>query len=129
MTPASGARARRPARTGLGRGRRAADRAALNEFYRSNYPAMQDWAGRAVRAAKVLGDGPLLAAALAMPALADAMTGASERARSHRADAAALVDSLSDGEPRSALTRRSGWLPRSSTSTATPRPTSTPAVP
>ena len=71
---------------------------ALNEFYRSNYQAMHDWAGRAVSAAKVLGDAPLMAAALAMPALADAMTGASERARSHRADAAALVDSLSDGE-------------------------------
>jgi DNA-binding NarL/FixJ family response regulator len=71
---------------------------ALNEFYRSNYQAMQDWAGRAVSAAKVLGDAPLLAAALAMPALADAMTGASESARSHRADAAALVDSLSDDQ-------------------------------
>jgi ATP/maltotriose-dependent transcriptional regulator MalT len=71
---------------------------ALNEFYRSNYQAMHDWAGRAVSAAKVLGDAPLLAAALAMPALADAMTGASESARSHRADAAALVDSLSDGQ-------------------------------
>jgi DNA-binding NarL/FixJ family response regulator len=71
---------------------------ALNEFYRSNYQAMHDWAGRAVSAANVLGDAPLMAAALAMPALADAMTGASERARSHRADAAALVDRLSDGE-------------------------------
>jgi ATP/maltotriose-dependent transcriptional regulator MalT len=71
---------------------------ALNEFYRSNYQAMHDWAGRAVSAANVLGDAPLMAAALAMPGLADAMTGASERARSHRADAAALVDSLSDGE-------------------------------
>ena len=59
---------------------------------------MHDWAGRAVSAAKVLGDAPLMAAALAMPALADAMTGASERARSHRADAAALVDSLSDDQ-------------------------------
>jgi DNA-binding NarL/FixJ family response regulator/tetratricopeptide (TPR) repeat protein len=71
---------------------------ALNEFYRSNYQAMQDWARRAVSAANLLGDAPLMAAALAMPALAGAMTGASERARSRRADAAALVDSLSDGE-------------------------------
>src|SRR5512132_1606013 len=71
---------------------------ALNEFYRSNYQAMHDWAGPAVSAAAVLGDPPLMAAALAMPALADAMTGMGDRARSHRADAAALVDSLSDDE-------------------------------
>jgi DNA-binding CsgD family transcriptional regulator len=44
-----------------------------------------------------------------MPALADAMTGAGERARSHRARAAALVDRLSDDE----LSRRidaAAWL-------------------
>ncbi len=39
-----------------------------------------------------------MAAALAMPALADAMTGPTETARSHRAEAAALVDGLSDDE-------------------------------
>jgi DNA-binding NarL/FixJ family response regulator/tetratricopeptide (TPR) repeat protein len=71
---------------------------ALNEFYRSKYQSMHDWAARAVSAAKALGDAPLTAAALAMPSLADAMTGASERAQPHRADAAALVDSLSDDE-------------------------------
>jgi ATP/maltotriose-dependent transcriptional regulator MalT len=70
----------------------------LNEFYRSRYEAMHDWAERAVSAAKVLGDAPLMAAALAMPALAHAMTGPPERARSHRAEAAALVDGLSDDE-------------------------------
>ncbi len=70
----------------------------LNEFYRSRYEAMHDWADRAVSAAKVLGDAALLAAALAMPALADAMTGPPETARSHRAEAAALVDGLSDDE-------------------------------
>ena len=70
----------------------------LNEFYRSRYGAMHDWAWRAVGAAKRLGDGPLLAAALAMPALAHAMTGSTETARFHRAEAAALVDRLSDEE-------------------------------
>jgi ATP/maltotriose-dependent transcriptional regulator MalT len=70
----------------------------LNEFYRSRYEAMHDWAARAVRAAKVVGDPPLLAAALAMPALADAMTGPTETARSSRAKAAAVVDQLSDEE-------------------------------
>jgi DNA-binding NarL/FixJ family response regulator len=39
-----------------------------------------------------------MAAALAMPALADAMTGPPETARSHHAEAAALVDGLSDEE-------------------------------
>ena len=47
----------------------------LNEFYRSRYEAMHHWAGRAVGDAKMLGDAALMAAALAMPALADAMTG------------------------------------------------------
>ncbi len=46
----------------------------LNEFYRSRYEAMHDWAGRAVGAAKLLGDAALMAAALVMSALADAMT-------------------------------------------------------
>ncbi|HEU6446100.1 MAG TPA: LuxR C-terminal-related transcriptional regulator, partial [Gaiellaceae bacterium] len=70
----------------------------LNEFYRSRYEAMHHWAGRAVDDAKVLGDAALMAAALAMPALAEAMTGPPETARSHRAEAAALVDGLSDDE-------------------------------
>jgi len=82
---------------------------ALNEFYRSKYESMHDWAERAVSAAEVLGDAPLTAAAFARLALADAMTGAGERAQSHRADTAALVESLSDEE----LSRRldaAAWL-------------------
>jgi ATP/maltotriose-dependent transcriptional regulator MalT len=82
---------------------------ALNEFYRSKYHSMSEWAQRAVSAAQVLGDPPLTAAALAMPALACAMTGAGEQARSHRAGAASLVDSLPDTE----LSRRldaAAWL-------------------
>lgn len=82
---------------------------ALNDFYRSKYQAMQAWAQRAAGAAEVLADPPLVAAALAMPALADAMTGAGERAQAHCAAAAALVDSLSDDE----LSRRldaAAWL-------------------
>jgi DNA-binding CsgD family transcriptional regulator len=82
---------------------------AVNEFYRSHYQLMHEWAARAVSAAQVLGDPALTAAALAMPALADAMTEAGDRARFHHADAAALVDSLSDDE----LSRRldaAAWL-------------------
>jgi ATP/maltotriose-dependent transcriptional regulator MalT len=70
----------------------------LNEFYRSRYEAMHDWAARAVSAATELGDAVLLAAALAKSALADAMTGPPEAARSHRAEGAELVDGLSDEE-------------------------------
>ncbi len=70
----------------------------LNEFYRSRYGAMHDWARRAVGAAKSLGDGPLLAAALAMPALAHGIAGSTQTGRFHRAEAAALVDGLSDEE-------------------------------
>jgi len=81
----------------------------LNEFYRSRYEAMHCWAGRAVSAARVVGDQALLAAALAMPALADAMTGQTKTARSHHAEAATVVDRLSDDE----LSRRpdaASWL-------------------
>jgi ATP/maltotriose-dependent transcriptional regulator MalT len=70
----------------------------LNEFYRSRYESMHDWAGRAVSAARALGDPALLAAALSMPAFAHATTGPTDRARSHCAEAAALVDQLSDDE-------------------------------
>jgi DNA-binding NarL/FixJ family response regulator len=59
---------------------------------------MHDWAARAVSAAKELGDAALMAAALAKSALADAMTGPPETARSHRAEAAELVDGLADEE-------------------------------
>ena len=81
----------------------------LNEFYRSRFEEMHDWAGPAVTAAKVLEDPTLLAAALAMPALAEAMTGPTETARAHRAEAAALVDGLSD-EELSLRLDGAGWL-------------------
>jgi ATP/maltotriose-dependent transcriptional regulator MalT len=71
---------------------------ALNGFYRTDYQSMQDWAQPAVDAAKRIGDPPLTAAAVAMLALADAMTGAGERFEAHLSEAATLVDSLSDDE-------------------------------
>jgi DNA-binding NarL/FixJ family response regulator len=46
----------------------------------------------------MLGDAALTAAALAMPTLAEAMTGPTKTARSHHAEAAALIDGLSDEE-------------------------------
>jgi ATP/maltotriose-dependent transcriptional regulator MalT len=81
----------------------------LNEFYRSRFEAMRDWANRAVSEAKTLGDSVLMAAALVMPALASAMTGPTDQARADRAEAAALVDSLSDDE-LSRRTDAAAWL-------------------
>jgi ATP/maltotriose-dependent transcriptional regulator MalT len=81
----------------------------LNEFYRSRYEAMRDWAAPAVSAAKEVGDAALIAAAAVMPAFADAMTGPTEIARSRRAHAAALVDELSDDE-LSLRPDAAGWL-------------------
>jgi hypothetical protein len=81
----------------------------LNEFYRSRYEAMRDWAAPAVSAAKEVGDAALIAAAAVMPAFADAMTGPTQTARSRRAQAAALVDELSDDE-LSLRPDAAGWL-------------------
>jgi len=81
----------------------------LNEFYRSRYDAMHDWATRALAAAKEVDDPALIAAALVMRAFASALTGPTRIARSRRAEATALVDRLADVElaPRSDV---AGWL-------------------
>jgi DNA-binding NarL/FixJ family response regulator len=71
---------------------------AVNAVWRARYDTVHEWAERAVEAARRLRDTPLIAAALAELALADSITGAAERAESQRAEAAALVDSLSDDE-------------------------------
>jgi ATP/maltotriose-dependent transcriptional regulator MalT len=81
----------------------------LNEFYRSRYEAMRDWAAPAVNAAKEAGDAALIAAAAVMPAFAGAMTGPTETARTLRAQAAVLVDELSD-EELSLRPDAAGWL-------------------
>jgi ATP/maltotriose-dependent transcriptional regulator MalT len=81
----------------------------LNEFYRSRFEAMRDWAAPAVSAAKEVGDAALLAAAAVMPAFADAMTGPTQTARSRHDQAAALVDELSDDE-LSLRPDAAGWL-------------------
>ena len=81
----------------------------LNEFYRSSYDAMHDWAARAVNAATLVGDATLMAAAAVIRAFADSLMGRTDGARSHRATAAALLDDLSDDElsPRPDI---AGWL-------------------
>ena len=81
----------------------------VNEFYRSRYESMHEWAARALSAGKAVGDAALIAAALAMVALAAAVAGPTDVARSRRAEAEALVDGLSDTE----LSRRpdaAAWL-------------------
>jgi len=70
----------------------------MNGFWRTRYEAMQESAERGVGAARLLGDAPLTAAALAVLALADSMMGAAERAEADRSEAATLVESLSDDE-------------------------------
>src|SRR5512133_2986359 len=81
----------------------------LNEWYRSRYAAMRDWAAPAVSAAKEVGDAGLIAAAAVMLAFAHAMTGPTDTARSRRAEAAALVDELLD-EELSLRPDAAGWL-------------------
>jgi ATP/maltotriose-dependent transcriptional regulator MalT len=81
----------------------------LNEFYRSRYEAMRDWAAPAASAARQTGDAALIAAAAVMPAFANAMTGPTDTARSRHAQAAALVDDLSDDE-LSLRPDAAGWL-------------------
>jgi ATP/maltotriose-dependent transcriptional regulator MalT len=81
----------------------------LNEFYRSRYEAMHNWAAPAVSAAEETGDAALIATAAVMPAFADAMTGPTGTAQSRRAHAAALVDELPDDE-LSARPDAAGWL-------------------
>jgi len=71
---------------------------SMNRFYSAEYQSMQDWAGQAVSAARLLADPPLTAAAVALLALGDAMNGATEQAQADRSEAAALIESLSDEE-------------------------------
>ena len=70
----------------------------VNLVWRARYGEMHEWAERAVEAARRLEDASLAATALAVYALAETMIGAPDRAESARAEAAVLVDSLSDEE-------------------------------
>jgi ATP/maltotriose-dependent transcriptional regulator MalT len=70
----------------------------LNALWRTRHEEMHEAAERAVEAARRLGDLPMTAAALAELALADSLMGFADRADANHAEAAALVDSLSDEE-------------------------------
>ena len=71
---------------------------AVDGLYRAAYEEMRVWADRAASAATPLGDHSLIAAALAVRALAAALSGAVALARAHREEAAGVIDSLSDDE-------------------------------
>ncbi len=71
---------------------------AANAFWRTSFGEMHQAAERAVEAARRLGDVPMIATPLAELALADSLLGAPDRAEANHAEAARLVDSLSDEE-------------------------------
>jgi ATP/maltotriose-dependent transcriptional regulator MalT len=69
-----------------------------DSLYHGDYDAMRTWASRAVEAAARLDNQPLKAAALAARALASGVGGRAAEGRAYSADAARLVDSLSDDQ-------------------------------
>ena len=71
---------------------------AGDAIFRLQYETAQDWGRRALTAARPIGDRPLTAAALAVLARSLAWGGAVESGETVRAEAAALIDSLSDDE-------------------------------
>ncbi|HEX3264346.1 MAG TPA: AAA family ATPase [Candidatus Limnocylindrales bacterium] len=71
---------------------------SLNEFYRSRYDQMATWGDRSLAGARDIGRPALTALALAVLALAQAIVGPASRALGLRAEAAELVDGLSDEE-------------------------------
>jgi DNA-binding NarL/FixJ family response regulator len=70
----------------------------VDGYYRMEFEPMREWAGRALNAARPLGDGPLTAAAVAARARACAITGAMTEAEKHRSEAATRIDALHDHE-------------------------------
>jgi DNA-binding CsgD family transcriptional regulator len=70
---------------------------AAGGFFRMDYAGMRGWGKRALVVARGL-DESLTAASLAVLAVAAAFTGPVAEAEAHRAEAAAIVDSLSDDD-------------------------------
>jgi ATP/maltotriose-dependent transcriptional regulator MalT len=71
---------------------------AMDGFFQMDYERMREWAERALRTARPLGDRPLTAAAVALLAFGKAASGDTEEAHAHRLEAAALVADLADAE-------------------------------
>jgi DNA-binding NarL/FixJ family response regulator len=72
-------------------------------YYRMDYASMREWASRALMASRPLENRPLIARALAVLAHGCALDAAATEAEQHRAEAAALIDALSDAELGSRL--------------------------
>jgi len=71
---------------------------ALDGVYRMEYEQIGIWAEPALNTARLLGDQPLTASAVALLAWGAGLSGATSEAERHRSEAAALVDALSDRE-------------------------------
>jgi ATP/maltotriose-dependent transcriptional regulator MalT len=76
---------------------------AIGSLFDADYAAMRDFACEALDGARPLDDRPLTATAAGLAALAEACLGLVAEAESHRAEALALVDALSDTELASRL--------------------------
>ena len=71
----------------------------VDAFYGMDYERMSDWGARTLETARALEDRPLMAAAAAITAFAGTLTPETvSAAKAHHAEAAALVDALSDDE-------------------------------
>jgi ATP/maltotriose-dependent transcriptional regulator MalT len=71
---------------------------AVNSLYQARFEEMHESAQAALEDARVLGDAPFTAAALAVVGFGKSLTRDADAADANRAEAAALIDSLSDDE-------------------------------
>ena len=76
---------------------------AIGSLFDADYEPMRDFACEALAGARPLGDRALAATAAGLAALAEACLGRVAESESHRAEALALVDALSDTELASRL--------------------------
>jgi ATP/maltotriose-dependent transcriptional regulator MalT len=71
---------------------------AVDGLYREDYAAVREWAGRALAAARPLGDATLTASAVAVLSQGCAFVGAIDEAEAALTEAAALVDAMPESE-------------------------------
>lgn len=71
---------------------------AADAFFHTEYDRTKEWGLRALETARTVGRASLIAAAAATVSMAAAFLGRVEEAEIHRAEAAAIIDALSDDE-------------------------------
>ena len=71
---------------------------AIDALFRSEADAVCEWSGRALAAARALGDAPLVASASAMLTLGEAVAGRIDAAQAAYADTAARLASMADDD-------------------------------